>query len=188
MAEEQPPAAPWREVKTKDGRTYYWNKETNATQWSKPESSTSSLKEEMERKLDFALFDPNQDIEDKVAEKKDASDEKATLSIRGYFCKIYKDDATAMRLDQGAHLTPWNDDDEVKIDRFDVRAIMTPDMMKDVLSTKDNGAAEGGGGGGGEEGVNDKVLDKFRYADYPGWKLNSVTRVRSLIPLMYDRT
>lgn len=46
-----------------------------------------------------------------------AEDEKQTLLVFGYSCKLFKDDEKALFVDQGKHLIPWMGDETLKIDR-----------------------------------------------------------------------
>lgn len=51
------------------------------------------------------------------SEDRRASSSNADLLVFGYACKLYRDDARALEIDQGKHLIPWMDDSNLKIDR-----------------------------------------------------------------------
>uniref|UniRef100_A0A1B6CH97 SURP motif domain-containing protein n=1 Tax=Clastoptera arizonana TaxID=38151 RepID=A0A1B6CH97_9HEMI len=57
-----------------------------------------------------------------ILRKKDESDTE--LLIFGYSCKLFRDDAKALDIDQGKHLIPWMGDETLKIDRYDVRGAL----------------------------------------------------------------
>lgn len=37
----------WKELKTEDGRIYYWNKKTNTTQWERPQASIEPINDSL---------------------------------------------------------------------------------------------------------------------------------------------
>lgn len=47
------------------------------------------------------------------------------LLMFGYQCNIFRDDEKALFIDQGKHLIPWNGDEAIMIDRYDVRAYLS---------------------------------------------------------------
>lgn len=55
-----------------------------------------------------------------ILRKNDFKEKKEELFVFGYSCKLFRDDAKALHIDQGKHLIPWMGDETLKIDRFDV--------------------------------------------------------------------
>ncbi|XP_063704361.1 splicing factor, suppressor of white-apricot homolog [Culicoides brevitarsis] len=47
------------------------------------------------------------------------------LLVFGYQCKLYRDDAKALYIDQGRHLIPCPSNTSLKVDRFDVRGALS---------------------------------------------------------------
>ncbi|GAB5359674.1 hypothetical protein AAMO2058_000563300 [Amorphochlora amoebiformis] len=159
----------WKELKSDDGRVYYWNRDTNKTQWEPPEGWTSEnssqprLVENDQSHLKFNLVDPN--TQSKQDNKKEGEDKKE-ISITGYQARIFRNDKVALRMDSGAHLTPWNGQETIKIDRFDVRAMLSgpKDLEKNL---PDRTYAE--------DEVSESIVERERYIDYLEWKKNPAT-------------
>lgn len=55
-----------------------------------------------------------------ILRKSEVKEKKEELFVFGYSCKLFRDDAKALHIDQGKHLIPWMGDETLKIDRFDV--------------------------------------------------------------------
>lgn len=53
-----------------------------------------------------------------ILRKSDFKEKKEELFVFGYSCKLFRDDAKAIHIDQGKHLIPWMGDETLKIDRF----------------------------------------------------------------------
>ncbi|XP_037031461.1 protein suppressor of white apricot isoform X1 [Bradysia coprophila] len=58
----------------------------------------------------------------KIAQHTAATDD---LLIFGYAAKLFRNDEQARFMDHGKHLIPWNGDNTLKIDRYDVRATLS---------------------------------------------------------------
>lgn len=67
----------------------------------------------------------NSQCETGILRKSDFKEKKEELFVFGYSCKLFRDDAKALHIDQGKHLIPWMGDETLKIDRFDAFYSMT---------------------------------------------------------------
>ncbi|XP_075158346.1 suppressor of white-apricot [Haematobia irritans] len=54
----------------------------------------------------------------------DAPERHLDLLVFGYQAKLYRDDVKAREIDQGKHLIPWMGENNLKIDRYDVRGAL----------------------------------------------------------------
>ncbi|KOB75428.1 Protein suppressor of white apricot [Operophtera brumata] len=59
-----------------------------------------------------------------ILRKSEFKEKKEELFVFGYSCKLFRDDAKALHIDQGKHLIPWMGDETLKIDRYDARGAL----------------------------------------------------------------
>jgi hypothetical protein len=95
--------------------------------------------------------------------KPDDADASNELSIQGYSCTLYRDDALASYIDGENHLELWQDiaQRDLWIDRFDARALLGSyeDFSFDYLTHAYNSVDEP------YEDVEERLLNEERYGD-----------------------
>jgi hypothetical protein len=74
----------------------------------------------------FPASDASDDESNSSEEDGYAEDEQrdARLTVVGYACRVFRDDATAQWIDSNEHLVRWGQE---LVDRFDVRCLLDPD-------------------------------------------------------------
>lgn len=70
----------------------------------------------------------------------DAERLTAELSVVGYGCTLFRDDAAALRIDREEHMIPWMGDSTLIVDRFDARAAL--DDRRAFVKLKGRAAGE----------------------------------------------
>lgn len=70
----------------------------------------------------------------------DADRLTAELSVVGYSCTLFRDDAAALRIDREEHMIPWMGDSTLIVDRFDARAAL--DDRRAFVKLKGRAAGE----------------------------------------------
>ena len=68
------------------------------------------------------LFDPNENLQTrrKRPDSKQSHNQKSKhedLLVFGYQCKLFRDDATALVVNEGKQLIPWMGNEDLMIDR-----------------------------------------------------------------------
>lgn len=84
--------------------------------------SYSRINNQVKRKY-YARMEPG--LIDKSADgEQSESNTFQDLCLVGYSCNLYKDDLTALKLEDKNYLIPWNGDQDLLIDRYDCRGYL----------------------------------------------------------------
>lgn len=85
------------------------------------------------------------------------TEDGATLQVVGHCCPVFRNDAVALWIDREQHMIQWMDDEDLRIDRYDVRAIV--EDQGTFLKRRDRSRAH-------DDGASDASAIELRYERY----------------------
>lgn len=148
-----------------DSRVYYWDLDSNKTQWSRPEgwvpgAPETGLPENGSSHLSFELFPGHpprarSDIASCAVQSTEAP--YGGLCVTGYRATLFRDAGLVERINRGRLLIPWAGDPSVTIDRYDARAGLTASQLACSTSSERVAAMD--------HSTSDVELDQERYRD-----------------------